>query len=139
MGESNYKTLSFELETQRKIIGANLIYTIGKRISRIIILTIEDPIINHSLYNFNHLVTNDFAPTTEIYRVNDEQQVLKKIIEIVVDLKPDYICGYRTEDQLYLNNYVTDILRDSNELNMHSISNMIKNERNIRHVNARTI
>ena len=101
-----HKTLAFDIETimvddsgckkECEIIQLSATYQEGKRLRRIIGITIGDANIDPSFYSSNQhqQYFEETFPEVEIICVKNEQQLIEAFIDICTDVKPDYFTGY---------------------------------------------
>lgn len=102
-----HKTLSFDIETimvdargdkiDDQIIQISLVYQEGNRLYRVIGITVGDALETSNFYDYSHMqkfFSNELLPQTEIYCVSNEQRLIQTFIEIMTDVKPDYLAGY---------------------------------------------
>ena len=100
-----HKTLCFDIETlqvdangdktENQIIQISMTYQEGKRLHRVIGITVESAETNPNFYDYQRMSQYfETCPESEIYCVQNENKLIEKFVEICIDVKPDYIAGY---------------------------------------------
>ena len=102
-----HKTLSFDIETvtiddkskkiSDTIIQISATYQEHDTLKRCIGITIGDVITDPKFYTFPDLskyFSNGQMPPSEVFRVQTEKELIQTFIQLVQEVKPDFLCGY---------------------------------------------
>ena len=102
-----HKTLSFDIETvmidehskriSDKIIQISVTYQENDILKRCIGITLGNVITDPEFYTFRDLTkffSNGILPASEVFCVQTEQELIQTFIQLVQEVKPDFLCGY---------------------------------------------